>query len=149
MSTKSTKQKKVTFFVDEDDHTDTSKETETSPVPKTTIQEKLNPKTKSYEFGGPIGALGMVVILPCVVLFFTVSCDATGYPSQVFKEDWKSLIFSEKFLNSILDPSALFVYIGYMSLLAFFYVDLPAEIVMGTRLRDGSKHKYRLNGKPQ
>jgi hypothetical protein len=114
--------------------------------------ELFNPKTDHYEFGGPIGAFGMVTILPLVVLFFSTCCDSTGYPSQEFQDNWWKLSSlssskTEAFLTSLFDPSAFFVYIAYMSMLAFFYIDLPADTVPGTVLRDGSKLKYRLNGK--
>jgi hypothetical protein len=112
--------------------------------------KELNPKTKHYEFGGPIGAVGMIVILPILVLFFATCCDATGYPAKAFLDDWQSFLLSKltkDFLFSLYDPSAFAVYVGYVAILALFYVILPGDNIPGTVLRDGTKYKYRMNGK--
>lgn len=111
---------------------------------------ELNPKTTHYEFGGPIGAVGMVVFLPILVLFFATCCDETGYPSQAFKDDWKSALLSKlnkDFLISLFDPIAFLIYIAFVAILALFYLVLPGDNIPGTVLRDGTKHKYRMNGK--
>lgn len=110
---------------------------------------ELNPKTTNYEFGGPIGAIGMVVLLPIIVLFLATCCDSTGYPSQAFRDDWKSTILSKlsmDFLISLYDPFAFAVYVGFVAMLAVFYVVLPGDNIPGTQLRNGSKFKYRMNG---
>jgi hypothetical protein len=112
--------------------------------------QELNPKTEHYEFGGPIGALGMIVGLPVIVLFFATCCDATGYPSQAFKDDWKSAVLSKlnkEFLSSLFDPYAFGVYVAFVAMLAVFSVALPGDQIPGTTLRDGTKLKYRMNGK--
>ncbi|KAI9471983.1 MAG: ergosterol biosynthesis ERG4/ERG24 [Benjaminiella poitrasii] len=124
----------------------TSSTTETTSSSQLT---ELNPKTRHYEFGGPIGALGMVVCLPVLVLFFATCCDSTGYPSQAFRDDWKTTVLSKftlDYLKSIWDPSAFMVYVGFVALLAFFYLILPGDNVPGTMLRDGNRIKYRMNG---
>lgn len=110
---------------------------------------ELNPKTTHYEFGGPVGAVGMVVILPILVLFFATCCDETGYPSQAFRDDWKATILSKltkDFLISLYDPSAFAIYFAFVGILAFFYIVLPGDHIPGTVLRDGTKFKYRMNG---
>lgn len=120
-----------------------------SAVTKTEKTNELNPKTKNYEFGGPIGALAMVVILPVIVLFFATCCDSTGYPSEAIKNDWKAAILSKlnkDFLYSLFDPIAFLIYVGFVAMLAIFYMVLPGENIPGVTLRDGTKHKYRMNG---
>jgi hypothetical protein len=112
--------------------------------------KELNPKTQHYEFGGPIGAVGMIVCLPILVLFFASCCDATGYPAKAFWDDWQSFLsakLTKDFLFSLYDPSAFVVYVGYVAILAIFYVILPGDNIPGTTLRDGSRYKYRMNGK--
>lgn len=116
---------------------------------KTKVTE-LNPKTNHYEFGGPIGAIGMVVLLPVLVLFFATCCDSTGYPSKEFRDDWKSALLSKlsiDFVKSLWDPTAFMVYVGFVAALAIFYVVLPGDNIPGTVLRNGEKYKYRMNGK--
>lgn len=116
---------------------------------KVTKPTELNPKTTHYEFGGPIGALGMVVFLPILVLFFATCCDETGYPSQAFKDDWKSALLSKlnkDFLISLFDPMAFLIYVGFVAILALLYLVLPGDNIPGTLTRDGSRFKYRMNG---
>lgn len=123
---------------------------QTQPKPQETQVTELNPKTKHYEFGGPIGAVGMVVFLPILVLFFATCCDATGYPSQAFRDDWQSALASKlsvDFLKSLWDPYAFVVYVGFVTALAVFYVILPGDYIPGTVLRNGGRLKYRMNGK--
>jgi hypothetical protein len=118
--------------------------------PESSQPKELNPKTTNYEFGGPMGALGMIVGLPVLVLFFATCCDATGYPSQAFKGDFKSALLSKlnkDFLFSLYDPIAFMIYTAFVFILALFYVILPGDNIPGTVLRNGSKHKYRMNGK--
>ncbi|KAI8988217.1 ergosterol biosynthesis ERG4/ERG24 [Mycotypha africana] len=110
---------------------------------------ELNPKTTHYEFGGPIGALGMITFLPLLVLFFSTCCDSTGYPSKAFMEDPKGTILSKMtlyYLYSMIDPSAFLVYTAFVAILALFYAVLPGDLVPGTELRNGKRLKYRMNG---
>lgn len=114
-------------------------------------KQELNPKTTRYEFGGPIGALGMVVGLPILVLFFATCCDETGYPSQAFMKDWKSTLLSKftiDFMKSLYDPEAFLFYVAFVAVLAGLYFILPADVSPGAPLRNGERLRYRLNGKP-
>lgn len=125
------------------DKATTSKAVDTKPV-------ELNPKTTRYEFGGPIGAVGMVVFLPILVLFFATCCDETGYPSQAFKDDWKSALLSKlnkDFLISLFDPMAFAIYVAFVGILALLSLVLPGDNIPGTVIRDGTRYKYKLNGK--
>ncbi|KAI8382992.1 ergosterol biosynthesis ERG4/ERG24 [Blakeslea trispora] len=111
--------------------------------------QELNPKTKHYEFGGPIGALAFVTVLPILVLLFATCCDKTGYPSKAFMEDPLSVIsakLSPRSLISLYDRSAFIVYFAFVSMQALFYIILPGDLMPGTQLRDGTRLKYRMNG---
>ncbi|CEG81352.1 hypothetical protein RMATCC62417_15567 [Rhizopus microsporus] len=121
-------------------------------MPQSSKEKKpteLNPKTTSYEFLGPIGALGMVTVLPLLVLFLGTCCDATGYPSRDLFVDWKGYLqhkFSVEQLVSLFDKQVFMIYCGYVAALALFYIILPGDNVPGTVLRDGTRLKYKLNG---
>jgi hypothetical protein len=111
---------------------------------------ELNPKTVGYEFGGPVGALGMIVGLPIVVMILSITCGPDGYPSKALLDDWQSFFapyFTMDFVNSLLDPWAFLFYTGFVFLLAILYPCLPSDLIPGTRLRDGTVKKYRNNGK--
>ncbi|CAO3663389.1 unnamed protein product [Umbelopsis ramanniana] len=109
---------------------------------------KLNPVTKHYEFGGPIGAIGMIIGLPALVLFFATFCDATGYPSQNFwnisVDNLRVWLSWENVKNSI-NPWAFAWYFGFLINLAVMSVSLPGNMVDGTKLRDGRVLKYKIN----
>lgn len=110
----------------------------------------LNPRTTRYEFLGPPGAVGFVTALPLLVLFFAVCCDNTGYPSKSFLADPKgflSSLWTRELADKFLDPLAVLVYFAFIGLLVVFYLVLSCDVVPGTKLRDGSVLKYRLNGK--
>ncbi|KAI8099699.1 ergosterol biosynthesis ERG4/ERG24 [Halteromyces radiatus] len=113
----------------------------------------LNPKTKNYEFGGPLGAFAMVTCLPLLVLLFAFGCDDTGYtPLQrgyqvlydmaTLKYDYNTIISTLISWN----PLSLLCYVIFVAHLVTFTISLPGEDVEGTELRDGSRLKYRING---
>lgn len=105
-------------------------------------------------FGGPVGALAMVTLLPLLVLLFAFGCDSSGYDPLTrgyrFLSDVASLQFDLSMLLSLITswkPMALFGYVIFVAQLATFSISLPGEEVEGTQLRDGSKLMYKLNGK--
>ncbi|ORZ09233.1 ergosterol biosynthesis ERG4/ERG24 [Absidia repens] len=113
----------------------------------------LNPKTKHYEFGGPLGAFAMVTCLPLLVLLFAFGCDSTGYEPLTrgyrFISDLVQFKFDLDMLISMLtswNPTAFFCFIIFSAQLVTFTMSLPGEEIQGTELRDGSKLTYRLNG---
>ncbi|KAI8365944.1 ergosterol biosynthesis ERG4/ERG24 [Radiomyces spectabilis] len=126
-----------------------SKETPATSSAASASSDALNPKTTTYEFGGPLGALGMVAVLPLLVLFFSVCCDPTGYPSRYLfmgYQHYFERLLSAEYLKSLYDPVAIFAYFGFVLLQAFFYFVLPGDTVPGTVMRDGNRLKYKING---
>lgn len=112
--------------------------------------DELNPRTTRYEFLGPIGASLFITVLPLLVLFFAVCCNASGYPSQFLLADWKSYfadLLTVEFAKSLIDPMAMLVYVAFVGMLVVYNYVLNGEVVPGTKLRDGKTLKYRLNGK--
>ncbi|KAF5618382.1 delta14-sterol reductase [Fusarium sp. NRRL 52700] len=113
------------------------------------------PKTPEYEFGGPIGATGIVFGLPILMQLLYLGCnDVSGCPApalldpktltwQRFKEQtpWpKEGIWG---LMSWEVTGWLFAYY-FLSLV--LYRVLPAQEVYGTKLRESGKAlKYRFN----
>ncbi|KAI9263194.1 ergosterol biosynthesis ERG4/ERG24 [Phascolomyces articulosus] len=112
-------------------------------------KDELNPKTTEYEFLGPVGAFLFVTALPLLVLFFSICCNATGYPSQSLFEDYKAY-FSElltvEMAKSLIDPIAIAIYLAFILILVIYSFALNGDVVPGTRLRNGKVLKYRMNG---
>ncbi|KAF2091538.1 sterol C-14 reductase-like protein [Saccharata proteae CBS 121410] len=105
-----------------------------------------------YEFGGPLGAVGVSFGLPILCYIFAFVCnDVSGCPApstlhpstltlDQLKKDvgwqgWSSLIN----LNSVLAT------LGYYLFSLLLNVVLPAEEVEGVQLRSGGRLKYRFN----
>jgi Delta14-sterol reductase len=55
----------------------TSAPARAAPAP----EEPLNPRTTHFEFGGPLGAAGMLIGLPAVTLAFSTLANERGWPS--------------------------------------------------------------------
>ncbi|KAI9020876.1 ergosterol biosynthesis ERG4/ERG24 [Phycomyces nitens] len=111
--------------------------------------QELNPKTTHYEFLGPLGALGMTTVLPILVLFFAVGCDKTGYPSQLLLHDPKAFLdkmMTAEYFGQLYDPLAFGVYVAFVAMLAIFSILLPGDVWPGSKLRDGTSLKYKMNG---
>ncbi|OZJ05442.1 hypothetical protein BZG36_01634 [Bifiguratus adelaidae] len=111
--------------------------------------EKLNPKTTHKEFLGVPGALGMMIGLPILTIFFAKFCNENGCPPTEFfhaslqdVQEW----FSLETLQALFDPMAFAVYSAYIIALIVFYFALPGDRVEGAPLRNGKKLTYKVNG---
>ncbi|KAF5978634.1 major facilitator superfamily transporter [Fusarium coicis] len=113
------------------------------------------PKTPEYEFGGPIGATGIVFGLPILMQLLYLGCnDVSGCPAPALLEP-KTLTW-QKFKEQTPWPKEGIW--GFMSwevtgwLFAYYFLSLvlyrvlPAQEVYGTKLRESGKAlKYRFN----
>jgi hypothetical protein len=92
----------------------------------------------------------MITLLPLLVLMFAYGCDGTlGY--YPFHRAYHFLTHFE--VGAIIHElknwsygSALW-YLGIVLQLAVYTIVLPGEEIEGAPLRDGSRLKYRINGK--
>lgn len=104
-------------------------------------------------FGGPIGALAMIIFLPALLLLFAYGCDENGYDAfhrlyafgQRVADGQVSL---SDVYNAILswNPSTLLFYFGFVAQLVTFSTAMPGETIEGLPLRDGTRLKYKVNG---
>ncbi|KAF9777318.1 hypothetical protein IL306_004449 [Fusarium sp. DS 682] len=113
------------------------------------------PKTPEYEFGGPIGATGIVFGLPILMQLLYLGCNnVSGCPAPALLEP-KTLTW-QKFKEQTPWPKEGIW--GFMSwevtgwLFAYYFLSLvlyrvlPAQEVYGTKLRESGKAlKYRFN----
>ncbi|KAH8070575.1 sterol delta-7 reductase [Aureococcus anophagefferens] len=102
---------------------------------------KAAPKHVEFEFGGPIGAGANVVLLPCVVVGLAVACDGAFClgPSPL-------AAFAPPALGELLQPKAFAVVLGWLAFQASLQVALPGDVVEGTKLADGTRLPYLMNG---
>lgn len=101
-------------------------------------------------FGGVVGALAMIIFLPILVLSFAYGCNKkVGYYPFHQLYNFVSDFNFETIKNTVKNwsyGSAIF-YLAIISQLAVFTFALPGEEIEGERLRDGTRLKYKINGK--
>lgn len=98
----------------------------------------MNPRTRRYEFCGPLGALCMMLGLPATVVGLYVFCNASScsllrYPSlPTYPQLYHSLAF----------PIVVAWFVFHM----LIYLSPLGRIVKGTNVRDGARLSYKING---
>ena len=109
---------------------------------KDSPKDSLNPRTTHYEFFGPIGALTMTFGLPLVVLGLYVLCNGDSCsldPSSLTLNRLPSL-------DVLWHPLTFPIILCWVAFHAIVYLSPLGFVAMGTKLRDGSRLKYKING---
>ncbi|KAK5989844.1 Delta(14)-sterol reductase [Cladobotryum mycophilum] len=119
-----------------------------------TLKIQAAQQPHGYEFGGPLGALGISFGLPLLVYVFTFSCnDVSGCPAPSFLSP-KTLDFNQLKLEvgwpddgiwGLASWKASAALASYYLLNLILYRVLPATEVEGTVLSSGGRLKYRFN----
>jgi hypothetical protein len=101
-----------------------------------------------YEFGGPIGALGVIIGLPVVIWALYFLCNDEVCVTNPFAFDWAGFANSmlSKTSKHFFSHEALAMYVGWMTFHFACERILPGEEVEGVVLPDGSKLKYVMSG---
>ncbi|XP_068116094.1 delta(14)-sterol reductase TM7SF2 [Hyperolius riggenbachi] len=96
------------------------------------------PRTKEFEFGGSLGALALLFLLPGTVLYLLVTCNS---------DDTSVLRLPGPFpdLESLWNPSALILLLCWVALQAVLYMLPMGTITEGIALRDNTRLKYKIN----
>ncbi|XP_072407062.1 delta(14)-sterol reductase TM7SF2 isoform X2 [Chiloscyllium punctatum] len=96
-------------------------------------------RTRELEFGGPLGALLLPVLLPCTVLHLLLAC----------RSEEASLFSLPSPLPSLADlwvPGSLLLLLAWCGLQAALYLLPLGQVTEGMPLRDGTRLSYRVNG---
>ena len=108
----------------------------------------LNPRTTSYEFLGPPGALIVTLGVPFIThaLFFACNESSGGCPpptsdilhnlSSLSNLDW---------WKSLWDTEAAIIYLLWYTFCVLAWAILPGDWIEGVTLRTGEKKKYKIN----
>jgi Delta14-sterol reductase len=112
----------------------------------------LGPRTKHYEFGGPLGVLFVTIVSPLIVyaLYFSCSEQAGGCPSLDHSALLASLgdaIMDLKWWQSLWDTKAILIYLGWYAFCVVSWMVLPGNWIEGAELRTGERKRYKMNGK--
>lgn len=103
-----------------------------------------------YEFGGPIGALGVILGLPLVIylLFLVCNKDVCLSVDNMFTFDW-TLWYQQNVpsYSQFINREAVYIYVGWMLLHVLLERVLPGETVEGVELPEkGGRLKYVISG---
>lgn len=112
-----------------------------------------NPISKDFEFGGPIGALGVTLSVPFFTYWLAFACNDQFCPPWPLNSflSFHSLGFeSMKNLNwwkSLISLEGLIVYSIWYLFTILCWAFLPGKLVEGGEMRNGKKLTYKMNGK--
>lgn len=111
---------------------------------------ELNPRTTSYEFLGPPGALFVSLTVPLVTyaLYFGCSEPAGGCPPNlsIVPDQVKAALSNLTWWRGLWDTEASLMYLAWYTFCVMAWAVLPGDHVEGTTLRTGEKKKYKING---
>nr|QXU63178.1 sterol C14 reductase [Phellinus igniarius] len=109
----------------------------------------LNPRTTSYEFFGPPGALAVSLGVPFLVyaLYFSCSESAGGCPPPfpVLLDRFTSAVTDLSWWKSLWDTEATLMYLAWYVYCVATWAILPGDWIEGIPLRTGGKKKYKIN----
>ncbi|KAJ7707612.1 ERG4/ERG24 ergosterol biosynthesis protein [Mycena rosella] len=107
----------------------------------------LNPRTTSYEFLGPPGALLITLGVPITTyaLYFGCSEHAGGCPPPLILDRISSALSDPAWWKGLWDTQATLMYFAWYAFCLVSWVVLPGDLVAGTTLRTGEKKQYKIN----
>lgn len=111
---------------------------------------ELNPRSTSYEFGGPLGTATIILIVPVLVYSLYFGCsDQNGCPPLFtsIKNLDVSTLGNPNFWKSLWDTEAMLVYLAWYTFCVVSWAVLPGDWVEGLPLRNGQRIEYKINGK--
>ncbi|KAF7316781.1 Glycosyltransferase family 2 protein [Mycena chlorophos] len=108
---------------------------------------ELNPKTTTYEFLGPPGALAVTIGVPVMTyaLYFGCSEAAGGCPPSLATDRVLLALQDPAWWKGLWDTQAFLMYLGWYAFCLVAWVVVPGDIVQGTLLRTGVRKNYKIN----
>ena len=112
--------------------------------------DALNPRTTSYEFFGPPGALAVSLGVPFItyMLYFGCSEQWGGCPPEIPKLGayFKDSVLDTSNWSKLWDTQAAVYYLAWYAFCVVAWLILPGDWVEGTLMRNGQKKSYKING---
>ncbi|KAJ7104055.1 ERG4/ERG24 ergosterol biosynthesis protein [Mycena belliarum] len=108
---------------------------------------ELNPRTTSYEFLGPPGALLITLGVPFATyaLYFGCSEQTGGCPPAIVPANISLALSDPAWWKGLWDTQATLMYLGWYAFCIAAWAILPGDLVTGTTLRTGEKKQYKIN----
>ena len=105
------------------------------PKKNVSMEAPIEQKKKiHFEFGGPLGAAGIVIGLPFVILGLFFVCNADRCVSNVFSYNYIELVKSIAW-EDVYSENAMLLYLCWLLLHILMERLLPGEIVHGIALQ--------------
>lgn len=114
-------------------------------APKGQTANPLQPRTTSYEWSGPFGAVCLILGLPLLISVLTSMCNATSC-SAVAQAPEALHVLKRTVAEALpMLPKAMALECAWLAIHAIFYLLPIGRVVQGTPLRNGEVLSYRLN----
>ncbi|KAG5351463.1 hypothetical protein C0989_006381 [Termitomyces sp. Mn162] len=110
---------------------------------------ELAPRTTSYDFLGPPGALFVTLTVPAITYGLYFGCsEANGCTPNLFTipDQIVASMSDPDWWVSLWDTQAFLVYLAWYAYTVVAWFVLPGDWIQGTTLRTGGKKYYKLNG---
>ena len=111
-------------------------------APAASVAHAAAAKGPVYEFGGPIGAVGIIVGLPLVIFaLYHLACKERVLRWDVMAFDWKAATAAlpstaSAFVKTFITREAAIMFFGWLALQVVFERVLPGETAEGVELAD-------------
>ncbi|KAM7170437.1 delta(14)-sterol reductase TM7SF2 isoform 3-T3 [Macrochelys suwanniensis] len=99
------------------------------------------PRTKELEFGGPLGAMILIFLMPATVFYLLLTCRTEQASVLNFPPPLPPL-------STFWSPHAFLLLLAWVGLQAALYMLPMGKVTEGIVLRDKSRLQYRINGNP-
>ncbi len=99
-----------------------------------------------YEFGGPVGAFGVIVGLPVVIAGLYLICNADTCLENPFTFDYGNWVNNLPGWEKFITREAVVMFLGWMAFHVILERVLPGENVEGVALPDKTRLTYTMSG---
>mmetsp|Transcript_30161 Transcript_30161/g.39733 ORF Transcript_30161/g.39733 Transcript_30161/m.39733 type:complete len:486 (+) Transcript_30161:53-1510(+) len=118
-----------------------------SPKPPP-VSPKMARVEPEYEFGGPLGSLGVMVFLPLVIYMLYYLCGKDYCLNGLDVGSLSEVPFPKTLeqVQALFSLEALLVFLGWFGFQVLLDRTLPGEVAKGVMLKTKTRLDYRLNG---
>ncbi|KAH7882772.1 ERG4/ERG24 ergosterol biosynthesis protein [Phlebopus sp. FC_14] len=119
---------------------------------KETKADSLNPRTTTYEFMGPPGALLITIGVPAMTYALYFGCAETSGgcppPLNLIPDQVLQSVSDKAWWITLWDTQAFLIYLAWYAFCVVSWAVLPGDWIEGVTLRTGEKKKYKINAFP-
>ncbi|KAG6821302.1 hypothetical protein H0H93_000163 [Arthromyces matolae] len=109
---------------------------------------ELNPKTTTYDFFGPPGALLVTLTVPAITYALYFGCsESNGCTPNIstIPDHIVASVTNQNWWASLWDTQAALIYLAWYAYTVVAWLLLPGDWIQGTTLRTGERKSYKLN----